>query len=421
MSQLCIAAMRIEPAGELPSGGALNLHLDLQIDAHLLADLDGCLLLSAGDGQARFTRWLGQDGWDIAWLPRGHYRLSWHCSSFAVPAGDWRLKFVMYQKQGGQNLVLDQADIALKVLPGNGRVLDGHPPAHWSLVGAEGSPDVEKLAWRQGLGNWFHRHFDHAARVIASYMLGDSPLLRGRILDVGCGDGITDLGLLARCNPQSLVGIDPFRGFERLPQILKEQQIPQEVLADPRLRFEAADGNHLPFADDSFDVVVSWGSLEHIAGGHRQTLREIKRVLRDGGLFFLHPGLYYSNRGHHLWEFSREPFLHLTRSEEELRDLVLNTPMQYEDRAGEFSEPAQYWQWYLELNRITVSSIENELRVLDFDFWRAAVRAEDRIEYTAALQSYPILDLAVCELYLSCINRKATRPAAVGGPGDLSA
>ena len=133
-------------------------------------------------------------------------------------------------------------------------------------------------------------------------------------------------------------------------------------------------------------------------------------MLRDGGLFFVHPGLYYSNYGHHLGEFSSEPFFHLKQSRESLREFVLAGTPEYMDRSGEFASPAQYWQWYTELNPITVAGFEQELRALEFEPWRVAIRTEDRIEYTPELLKYPMQDLATVELYLSCINRKPGRP-----------
>ncbi|MGB3617501.1 MAG: class I SAM-dependent methyltransferase [Catalinimonas sp.] len=45
------------------------------------------------------------------------------------------------------------------------------------------------------------------------------------------------------------------------------------------------DEVRLPFADASFDVVLSFGVLEHV-GQDQASLHEIKRVLRPGGLFF---------------------------------------------------------------------------------------------------------------------------------------
>jgi SAM-dependent methyltransferase len=105
--------------------------------------------------------------------------------------------------------------------------------------------------------------------------------------------------------------------------------------------------------------VLSWGSLEHIVGGYARALAEIRRVLKPGGLFFVHPGLFYSDEGSHLGEFPfarAESHMHLKLERDELRRRVLAEAPQYIDRSGEFSSPEQYWQWHTELNPITVAS-----------------------------------------------------------------
>jgi len=152
--------------------------------------------------------------------------------------------------------------------------------------------------------------------------------------------------------------------------------------------------------------VISWGSLEHVAGGYGRALREIKRVLKDGGLFFLHPGLYYSSVGHHLGEFTDEPFAHLVRSEEELRRIVFTAEPNLMDRGGLRYTREDFWRYYSELNRITVSGIERELRELGFTFKKVAVRAEDLVTYTDELQKYSIQDLTTRELYMTVANHK---------------
>jgi len=64
-------------------------------------------------------------------------------------------------------------------------------------------------------------------------------------------------------------------------------------IAQTRRRFESlglegdireADGNHLPFADASFDYVYSWGVLHH-SPNLRTSLDELVRVLKPGGRF----------------------------------------------------------------------------------------------------------------------------------------
>ena len=95
---------------------------------------------------------------------------------------------------------------------------------------------------------------------------------------------------------------------------------------------------------------------------------------------------------------------------EELREFILNTPPRRMDRAGHVASNAEYWQWFTELNPITVAGFERELRALEFEPWRVAIRTEDLIEYTPELLDYPMQDLATAELYLSCWNRKRRRP-----------
>lgn len=388
-----------------------TLRIPIEVASPIVFDVDVSVeLVPAGQPEARYVRHTGQDGLDIAWLPAGSYELEWYVPRLKVPAGRYELRVTLYHRLDG---VTHAAARAVLDVPVEGEVVaDGSPTASWFLETRSGPP-IADLSWSKGHGDWFFRHFDHAARTIISYMLGDSPLLSGRVLDVGCGDGITDLGVFLRCRPEEFVGIDPFRGYERLPAIMAANHLP--LTAVPAgLRFLPADGNHIPFPDDYFDVVLSWGSLEHINGGYLQTLREIKRVLRNGGLFFAHPGLYYSNFGHHLGEFTNEPFVHLTRSRRELKRLVFDTPPRYIDRAGEFSPPEDYWRWFNELNPITVSQFERELRVLEFDLYRAALRTEDLIEYHhESLQAYRMQDLATVELYVSAFNRKLPRPDPV--------
>ncbi len=382
----------LSPGRATPGGIAWTL----RIEAPILFEIGGDVVLLDGEGRETARRPLAELGGWLHWLPRGDYEL---VLSGAPPGASLRLE--LRARQGRASLTAHAPPVTAFEGASAG---DGPLAVRWS-----GAPDPARLPHRRGLEDWFHRHFDHAALVIGEYLLKDSALLRGRILDLGCGDGITDLGLLWRWRPELLVGVDPFAGFTRLPGILAERGLPSELLA-PELIFLRADGNFLPFRDDSFDVVVSWGSLEHIAGGHHQALIEVRRVLRRDGLFFVHPGLYYSNLGHHLGEFSDEPFVHLKRSRERLRELVLSTTPRYIDRAGEFASPAQYWRWFEELNRITVGGFEQELRALDFEPWRVAIRTEPIIEYTPELLAYPMQDLATAELYLACFNRKRRTP-----------
>ena len=395
-------AMNLEgPFAIEEAGGRAALCGRLRVEAPVVF-LPGLRLRVEGAGavaaDSRDTHYLG-------WLPRGAYRVRAFLPG-ALGAGPYRFSLEAVHREAMADAVAAKLEGAFTLAGPAAAAGEG---LAWSFETVAPGVAIENLSWKRGHEDWFFRHFDHAAATVVSYMLADSPKLRGRILDVGCGDGITALGVALRTGCEELVAIDPFRGFDRLPEILRANHLPADAIPK-RVKYLGEDANFLPVADDSFDVVISWAAVEHFAGGYLQALREMKRVLRPGGLLFIHPGLYYCNAGHHLAEYSTEPFFHLRKSREEIRAIVFGSKPRYEDRAGETPTPAQHWQWFNELNPITVTRFEQELRALEFEPWRVAIRAEGLVEYTPETLAYPMQDLATNELYVSCVNRKRPKP-----------
>jgi ubiquinone/menaquinone biosynthesis C-methylase UbiE len=102
------------------------------------------------------------------------------------------------------------------------------------------------------------------------------PMLEARAayLEVGCGAGAvaacvaSELGL-------SATGIDIDTG-----QIASAR----DAFGAGSARFVAADAARLPFADESFDIVLSFMATHHIEELDR-ALGEIRRVLKPGGHF----------------------------------------------------------------------------------------------------------------------------------------
>jgi SAM-dependent methyltransferase len=123
--------------------------------------------------------------------------------------------------------------------------------------------------------HWHRYHF--AARFVA-----------GRcVLDVACGSGYGS-ALLAR-HAACVFGAD-----------IADEAIAHaraRYAAAPNLEFCAADCAALPFADASFDAVVSFETIEHIQAQER-FLDEVRRVLRPEGLFIVSSPnkLEYSDR-----------------------------------------------------------------------------------------------------------------------------
>ncbi len=403
--QLALGEHPLPPTSYV-NGEIASVRIPFRVAAAIAFDVAvGVEIFTADTGRLVYTGSSSTMGARVHWLPKGEYSVDWIVPRMALSPGHYKMAIVVSALRDRQHSQLDkqQVDIEIQGDVGGSEMAQ----AHWHFV-SECDVPLKDLAWQQGHDSWFFRHFDHAAEVIVDYMLGNSPLLSGKILDVGCGDGITDLGVFLRTQPELLVGIDPDRAYQRLPQILQDNHL---NLALPKnLIHTDNDANHIPYEDNFFDVVISWGSVEHIAGGYAQTLREIRRVLRPDGLLFIHPGLYFGNFGHHLGEFSSEPFFHLTKSQDEIKELVFRKDPKLMDRSGyEHVSKEDFWRYFTELNPISVSAFERELRALDFEFYRAALRTEERIEYThPQLQNYPVHDLATVEFYLSAYNRKTS-------------
>lgn len=98
---------------------------------------------------------------------------------------------------------------------------------------------------------------------------------RGRdVLEVGVGMG-ADHAEWARHVPRTLTGID------LTPRAVSHTKARLSIL-DRTSRLLVGDAENLPFSDESFDLVYSWGVLHHSPDTAR-AIREVHRVLRPGG------------------------------------------------------------------------------------------------------------------------------------------
>ncbi|HKO11609.1 MAG TPA: class I SAM-dependent methyltransferase [Acidobacteriaceae bacterium] len=116
---------------------------------------------------------------------------------------------------------------------------------------------------------------------------------RGKdVLEVGVGMGADHLRW-ALAVPRSLSGVD-------LTSRAVEFTRARLALADRNSDLRVADAEQLPFADDSFDLVYSWGVLHHSPNTAR-AVGEIFRVLRPGGSARIMIYHKYSMTGFMLW------------------------------------------------------------------------------------------------------------------------
>jgi SAM-dependent methyltransferase len=94
-----------------------------------------------------------------------------------------------------------------------------------------------------------------------------------RVLEIGIG-AATDFINFARAGAQ-ITGVD----LTQAAVDLANQRLALEGLPGMALR---ADAEQLPFADESFDLVYSWGVLHHTPNTQR-AIDEVRRVLAPGG------------------------------------------------------------------------------------------------------------------------------------------
>lgn len=110
-------------------------------------------------------------------------------------------------------------------------------------------------------------------------MIGPHRALAGQhVLEVGCGQG-AGIGILLDW------GAAQATGFDLDPRVIALAQKRLGKYGD-RARVFVGDAERIGFPDASFDAVVEYNALHHIPGW-RAALREIRRVLRPSGVFYL--------------------------------------------------------------------------------------------------------------------------------------
>jgi SAM-dependent methyltransferase len=167
---------------------------------------------------------------------------------------------------------------------------------------------IDERAIRAHADLRFRSEYDYAlfeyhrsAKVIA-FLERAGVRVRGRVLDAGCGGGGMPLSLAEEAF--AVVGIDPAERFQDAGVRLGRER------GLRNLHFALADGMALPFADRTFDLVLSHAVIEHVADAPLY-LRECARVLAPGGYLYLSTAPYLSFAGAHLPRLKVPVPLHL--------------------------------------------------------------------------------------------------------------
>jgi len=98
-----------------------------------------------------------------------------------------------------------------------------------------------------------------------------------RVLDLGCGAGTDSLVASLQVGPEGSV-----TGIDMTPEMLAKARAGAAELGAANVTFIEGEAEHLPFEDESFDVVISNGVIDLIPDKDA-VFGEIHRVLVPGG------------------------------------------------------------------------------------------------------------------------------------------
>jgi ubiquinone/menaquinone biosynthesis C-methylase UbiE len=151
--------------------------------------------------------------------------------------------------------------------------------------------------WQSGSG--YEAYVGRWSRRVADVFIEGLAVPPGsRWVDVGCGTGAITQTILVRCEPASILGVDPSETFLELAR---------SSVTDPRVSFELADGASIPLAGDSVDAAVS-GLVLNFVPDPVAMLAEMRRVTRSRGTVAIYVWDYGDGMQimRHFWEAAIE-------------------------------------------------------------------------------------------------------------------
>ena len=144
--------------------------------------------------------------------------------------------------------------------------------------------------------------------------------VKGRVLDIGSGNGVLAVKLAQQHGEAEVVGIDYWgKAWEYSKRVCEKNARAAQVEA--RVHFQKGDAAALEFASATFDAAISNLTFHEVASvaDKRAVVREALRVVKPGGAFafvdYFYDAKYYSTAsefenyltGLHLSEFKCNP------------------------------------------------------------------------------------------------------------------
>ena len=209
---------------------------------------------------------------------------------------------------------------------------------------------------------------------IAEWAERHCTLTGAKILDFGCGEGITALGVALQFQPLRVVGVDVMPDPERCLPIAKAG-LGLSSLPD-NLELHQVKPGELHNTSDNFDLIYSWSAFEHVDLRILDDVIDLlhRRLNPDGIVLIQIAPLYYSAEGSHLYGFIREPWGHLLHPLHVYYDKLLASEKVDSDQLAR-----SLWSTFKTLNRITLPELERRFEKRNFEILRKHI-TRDQID-----------------------------------------
>ena len=262
------------------------------------------------------------------------------------------------------------------------------------------SDETEPLRGPAAGLEWVLEKYNRAVDEMVGYCADCAVPLEGLdVADLGCGEGSMALGFFNRVKPRSLIGFDiEATDTDKLLERASALGLADALPAGLEFRTSSADGD--PSRRRRNSTSSTPGRPSSTSPTLSPVLREIHRILRPDGCFFLTLWpFYFSPKGSHLWQWFDQDFHHLLDNE---RDVVAQV-------AASDRQPRE-WADYMthefeRLNRITTDQLQRAVLAAGFDVARVDLETTPVLG-PPSLGRYSWADLAISGIKLLARPRR---------------
>jgi 2-polyprenyl-3-methyl-5-hydroxy-6-metoxy-1,4-benzoquinol methylase len=216
----------------------------------------------------------------------------------------------------------------------------------------------------------FRDRFVKLPGIIDSWVSPNVDLEGAKILDFGCGEGITALGMAMKHESAEVIGVDIMPDPVHCPEQAR-RHLGLETLPET-LKLHQVQAGELPDTARDLDLIYAWSVFEHVDRSILgDVLAQLHGRLRKGGAMFIQIApLFYSAKGAHLFHKVPEPWGHLT-----IQANVFEARLRAECESDEEFE--SLWSTYRTLNRVTADELQAKIAQAGFSIDRTYVTTDN--------------------------------------------